>query len=112
MRYLYGITPEQWLVVLETQSGVCAICGLDTWPGKDNSPHTDHDPGTKRFRGILCGNCNNGIGMLGEDPFRLIAAAWYLLTATVNPAGLGYPYSDPALLRGAVTAYIEASAMT
>jgi hypothetical protein len=30
------------------------------------------------FRGILCGKCNLGIGLLGHDPARLRAAAGYL----------------------------------
>lgn len=35
-----------------------------------------HDDG--RVRGLLCDNCNRGIGLLGESPDALIRAAAYL----------------------------------
>jgi predicted nucleic acid-binding Zn ribbon protein len=81
-QYLYGITAEEWAALLERQGGVCAICGSGEWPGKDNRPHADHDHVTDRVRGALCGNCNNGLGMFGDDPVRLRAAADYLERAS------------------------------
>jgi predicted nucleic acid-binding Zn ribbon protein len=83
-QYLYGVSPEEWSAALAAQDGRCAICRSADWPGKDNRPHADHDHVTGQFRGILCGNCNNGIGMLGEDPSRLRAAADYLERARVT----------------------------
>lgn len=76
--YLYGVTPEQYEAALAAQGGRCAICRSDQWPGKGNRPHTDHDHADGRFRGILCGNCNHGLGMFGDDPARLRVAAEYL----------------------------------
>lgn len=75
-QYLYGLSPERYEAQMEAQGGRCAICGSADWPGK--GPHTDHDHVSGVFRGILCGNCNNGLGMFGEDPARLRAAAGYL----------------------------------
>jgi hypothetical protein len=48
--------------------------------------HVDHDHShcgggracQQCIRGILCTNCNVGIGMFGEDPARLRAAVAYL----------------------------------
>jgi hypothetical protein len=80
-QYLYGVTPEEYEAKLAALGGQCAICGSGEWPGKGNRPHTDHDHETGRFRGILCGNCNNALGMFGEDPARLRAAAAYLEAA-------------------------------
>ncbi|HET9967270.1 MAG TPA: endonuclease VII domain-containing protein [Streptosporangiaceae bacterium] len=84
--YNYGITPEQYEAVRAAQDGRCAICRTAEWTGKGKWPHTDHDHVTGAFRGILCGNCNTGIGMLGHDPARLRAAADYLERAMTVPA--------------------------
>jgi hypothetical protein len=81
-QYLYGVTPGQYQAMLTKQGDRCAICRADDWPGKGRRPHTDHDHLTGRFRGILCGRCNNGLGMFGEDAARLRAAADYLERAT------------------------------
>lgn len=83
-QYLYGVTPEQWAAALEAQDDACAICGSPDWPGKDQRPHTDHDHATGAFRGILCGNCNNGLGMFADDPARLRLAAEYLERAAAG----------------------------
>ena len=79
-QYLYDITGEQFEALLASQGGGCAICGTTDWPGKGNAPHVDHDPakGRTAVRGILCGNCNNGLGNFKDDPTRLRAAAAYL----------------------------------
>lgn len=74
----YGITPEQADAMLEEQGGVCAICGTDE-PGGRGFWNVDHDHGTGKVRGLLCTNCNRGIGLLGDDVNRLMSAAAYLL---------------------------------
>jgi hypothetical protein len=83
-KYLYGITVEQWAAALELQCDACAVCGSADWPGKDQRPHADHDHVTGAFRGILCSNCNSGLGMFGDDPARLRAAAGYLERAAAG----------------------------
>ena len=77
-QYLYGISQAEYEAMLAAQGGTCAICRTDEWPGKGNRPHVDHNHKTGRVRGLLCGNCNNGLGNFGEDPARLRAAADYL----------------------------------
>lgn len=79
-QYLYGVTPEQYRAMFDAQGGRCAICRNDAWPGKYNRPHVDHDHATGRFRGLLCGPCNTGLGQFGEDPDRLATAIRYLTT--------------------------------
>lgn len=77
-KYNYGVSAEEVAALLGAQGGVCAICRTDTWPGRHNRPHTDHNHVTGRVRGILCTLCNNGLGNFGDDPARLRAAADYL----------------------------------
>jgi len=52
----YGITPEQYDLMLERQGGGCAICGRLPKPGRRLA--VDHDHATKRVRGLLCFQCN------------------------------------------------------
>jgi hypothetical protein len=47
-------------------------------PERDASLHLDHCHETGEIRGILCGTCNQGLGMFGEDAELLDAAARYL----------------------------------
>jgi hypothetical protein len=71
----YGITVEEYEFLAVLQEDRCAICGsID--PARQLS--VDHDHQTGKVRGLLCGNCNVGIGMFQDDPYRLDAAAAYL----------------------------------
>jgi len=75
MKRSFGITPEAYEAMFEKQFRKCAICG--TSPVAQRFP-VDHDHQTGRIRGILCGSCNRGLGLLGDDPSRLRAALSYL----------------------------------
>lgn len=75
LRRAYGITIEQYDAMLEAQGGVCAICGAD--PG-ERTLAVDHNHADGRVRGLLCDNCNNGLGRFQDDPELLLAAAQYL----------------------------------
>lgn len=79
----YGITDEQYRDMLAAQGGGCAICGKikDTRHGRIGiirRLQIDHDHETGRIRGILCTNCNNGLGRAKDNPERLRAMAEYL----------------------------------
>ena len=72
----YGMTPAQYEDRLARQGGGCAICG--TPPPEGQSLHVDHDHDSGRIRGLLCFNCNAGLGKFGEDPELLSRAAGYV----------------------------------
>jgi ribosomal protein L34E len=83
---LYGMTPEEYNRKLAEQDGKCAICRKAP-QGRPNGRarevleprlHNDHCHVTNRFRGLLCSNCNTGLGLFGDDPEVLMAAAEYL----------------------------------
>ena len=71
----YGLTVEQ---VDEMAAKGCAICGTTTWMGRHARPHIDHDHETGRIRGVLCSECNTGLGKFKDDPAILQAAIDYL----------------------------------
>lgn len=78
LRGKYGITLDDYKRLLASQGGVCALCGrAETFRHAKNLA-VDHCHETGRIRGLLCASCNKGIGLLGDDPFRLVAAARYL----------------------------------
>lgn len=70
----YGMTPEQWQIMFESQGCKCAICG-STEPGSKNGWNTDHCHKTKRVRFILCAHCNRGLGAFRDNPELMRKAA-------------------------------------
>ena len=78
-RKLYGMVPGQYEQMLSTQGGVCAIChGVN----KKGALAVDHCHTTGRVRGLLCRNCNTGIGLLGDSAESVSRAFVYLVTAS------------------------------
>jgi len=79
-RYLqmFGITLDDYNRMLEEQGGVCVICGTDTPIGVGKHFSVDHCHTTGDVRGLLCTNCNTGIGLFKDDPATLKSAIKYL----------------------------------
>lgn len=74
----YGITLNDYNEILRLQHGVCAICASAT-PGRAGSYlHVDHCHITKKVRGLLCDNCNKGLGHFRDTTSLLNAAIKYL----------------------------------
>jgi hypothetical protein len=71
---LYGLSAERYRRMVREQNGLCRIC---KGPARRRLC-VDHCGVTRRVRGLLCDNCNTGIGLLRHDPKRLRAAAAYL----------------------------------
>lgn len=70
----YGLSFEEFSVLLDQQEGRCAICNTEF----DGEPMVDHDHITRRVRGLLCKHCNTGLGMFRDSQLRLRSAAAYL----------------------------------
>jgi hypothetical protein len=81
LKFKYGITQEEYDALLEAQGGGCAVCGAT--PEEEELP-VDHDHDTGEVRGILCNNCNNGIGRFEDSPELLRSAADYLEGANAD----------------------------
>lgn len=70
------MTVAEYDAMAEAQGGVCAICGQP--PPDGERLHVDHDHKTMKRRGLLCRSCNNGLGLLDDNPDRLRTAADYI----------------------------------
>ncbi len=73
----YGITSEQYYQMIEDQKNCCACCGQSAENFK-RGLHVDHDHTTGQVRGLLCTECNPGLGYFQESTERLEMAIAYL----------------------------------
>ena len=72
----YGITLDEYNEMSHNQKGCCAICGKHVL--ETGTLCVDHNHDTGAVRGLLCNNCNKGIGFLGDNLDRLRRATEYL----------------------------------
>ncbi len=56
----------------------CAICGGPPTGSGRGSYMFDHNHKTGKFRGLLCSQCNTGIGLFRDNPDLLLKAIAYL----------------------------------
>ena len=76
-----GCSPERYAELLKQQNGVCAICGNAESRARRGNAYelsADHDHASGEIRGLLCSNCNLGIGHLRHDMNVLRLAIAYL----------------------------------
>lgn len=74
----FRLTPEGVEALIADQKGCCAVC-KDPFSNSFNT-HIDHIHGSSPVvvRGILCAQCNVGLGNFKDSPERLLNAAEYL----------------------------------
>lgn len=65
----YNLTLEQ---MAEMKQSGCELCGAT------ENLHIDHNHDTNEIRGVLCTNCNRGLGHFKDSPELLKKAAEYL----------------------------------
>ncbi len=82
----YGITAAEADAILAEQGGLCAICR--TAP----AAQVDHNHATGKVRGLLCFNCNGGLGQFRDDVNVMQSAIGYLS----DHAGRAVPVSEAA----------------
>jgi hypothetical protein len=88
LREEYGMTVEDYKHLLASQGDVCAICkqeekAISNQKDSVRKLAVDHDHETGVIRGLLCINCNNGLGRFKDSAALLRAAADYLEQSTL-----------------------------
>ena len=83
LKKFYGITIDQYEKMEREQSGVCAICSrpertVDRHSQAPRRLAVDHDHSTGAVRGLLCGDCNKGLGHFADSQEMLGLAIAYL----------------------------------
>lgn len=78
LRVKYGIGDADFDALLVAQNGGCAICRTEKPRGRGQRFHVDHDHATGEVRGILCSECNTGLGKFRDDPELVRRALEYL----------------------------------
>jgi len=100
LRSRFDMSMDTYNGMLEAQGGVCAICRKPETHkrnGKLKALAVDHHHGTGKIRGLLCCDCNTGIGKLKENPDILTSAIEYLRKnniADTNTQGGKLPVLD------------------
>ena len=81
LKTLYGLTIEQYNVIIEKQKGLCPICNIALSERKmfgADRPVVDHNHETNEVRGVLCSNCNCALGLFKDSCTVLENAIQYL----------------------------------
>jgi hypothetical protein len=79
----YGISLKEYSILYKSQNGKCDICGKEE-VAIHNSTKTpiklavDHCHSTTKIRGLLCQDCNRGLGHFHDDIIRMESAIKYL----------------------------------
>jgi hypothetical protein len=81
----YGIGADEVQALIDRQNGMCPICR------KAAAEHVDHDHVTLAIRGVLCADCNAGMGQLRDNSWVLRRAIEHLTGGLcgIRPDGEG-----------------------
>tara|TARA_B100001939_G_scaffold348219_1_gene374306 strand:- start:8628 stop:8954 length:327 start_codon:yes stop_codon:yes gene_type:complete len=74
LKHRYGITLVDYNDMRSKQNYQCKICCIET-----SDLVVDHCHNSGDVRGLLCANCNAGLGFFQDSPERMEKAAQYLV---------------------------------
>lgn len=86
LRRTFNISPSDYKLMMDSQSGACAICEKPSDISENLCVDHDHSCCPTNgscggcIRGLLCRNHNQALGKFDDDPLLLVNAARYLLT--------------------------------
>ncbi len=82
LKNMHGITIYEYDALLESQNSLCAICSqaetITNKNGKRRALAIDHCHKSREIRGLLCTNCNKGLGHFMDSVDLLRLAIRYL----------------------------------
>jgi hypothetical protein len=95
MKTRYGIDLDDYEALLASQGGRCQLCKRPAMEG-ERRLSVDHNhkccPGSAScgncIRGLLCPDCNRGLGLFREDGDALMRAAEYVLLNDAKLVGI------------------------
>lgn len=73
-KFKYNLTLEEYQLMAEAQEFKCAIC----FGPPETMLYVDHNHVTNRVRGLLCRECNAGLGFFKDNVENLRRAARYI----------------------------------
>jgi hypothetical protein len=74
----YGITLVEYDLISASQFDKCLICKKHKSECKNNKLFVDHCHTSKEIRGLLCNDCNAGLGFFKDSIELLLSAIEYL----------------------------------
>lgn len=77
LKKTYGISTERYNELFSLTKGCCYICGLHQ-STFNKALAVDHCHETGKVRGLLCSNCNLGLGLFKDSVENLFKAQNYL----------------------------------
>lgn len=77
LKLRYALSIDAYIGLYQSQGGKCAICRKELVINA-RSTHVDHDHKTTLVRGILCTQCNSGLGYFKDKTEYLESAIKYL----------------------------------
>ena len=83
IKHKYGLSEVDYNNMLHDQKNKCKICDVEFIESAGHSnqgyvPHVDHCHESGKVRGLLCGNCNKGLGLFKDSKKNLQSAMEYL----------------------------------